>query len=358
MSEQDREPAIATDGDRRIAPARVMLVAGTSSIGTNAIFDELEDRLRARRCEIIRCRNSILSEESAWFREAHILVASSGFACSRTLMEAMPRLRAVISAVTGTEGYDLSAATQLGICIANGQTAENYESMAEATVMLMLALLYRLRESEERLCRGQSRPAVPTARMLGGKTVGLIGFGKIARAVAERLEGWNAMIQVYAPLRAGARRFPPQVRSVPLDELLRTSDIISLHCALNSQTYRLLDRQHLEMIKRGAILINTARGELIDEEALLELAQKNRFFGLALDVFDKNSVLSDSPFRDLPNSILTPHMVGHTRELHASQVDAAYSNVTRALSGQLPLHLVNAEVSNCWLKRWADRPLI
>ena len=140
------------------------------------------------------------------------------FPLTRELMTSLPRLRAVFSFVTGTEGFDEQAATQLGILVGNGQIPENFASMAEATIMLMLVALYDLHGAEELQRKDLPRPRTFTASMLMGKTVGLIGFGQIARAIVERLRTWSVKLQVYVPrLRTP---IPPEVRQVELDELL------------------------------------------------------------------------------------------------------------------------------------------
>jgi len=157
--------------------------------------------------------------------DADALIAASSFACSRALMDSADRLRGIVSPTTGVEGFDLAAATQLGILVANGQTRENVESMAEATILLMLAALYDLHGAEAVLRENRPRPAQTNARMLGGKVVGMIGFGRIARAIAARLAAWNVSIQAYTrrpPASLGAVRF------VGLEELLRTSDVVCL----------------------------------------------------------------------------------------------------------------------------------
>jgi phosphoglycerate dehydrogenase-like enzyme len=282
-------------------------------------------------------------------READVLLAASSFACTRTLMASTERLRGVVSPTTGIEGFDLAAAAELGILIANGQTRENVESMAEATILLILAALYDLHGSEAVLRENRLRPAQTGARMLGGKIVGMIGFGRIARAITARLAGWNVSLQAYtrqAPSGAG------NVRFVGLDELLRTSDVVCVLATLNSETEGLLNGDRLALLKCGAVLINTARGAIIDEPALCELTKRRPDLRLALDVFTTEPLPPDSPLRDLPNAILTPHMVGHTREAHNRLPDTAVDNVQRLLAGQVPRYVCNPDAIPRWQARW------
>jgi phosphoglycerate dehydrogenase-like enzyme len=281
--------------------------------------------------------------------DADVLLAASSVMVSRKLIASADRLRGIVSPTTGIEGFDLAAATELGILVANGQTRENVESMAEATIMLMLAALYDLHRSEAVLRENRARPESVNARMLGDKTVGMIGYGRIARAIAARLAGWNVSIQA-------CTRRPPgsvgNVRFVGLEELLRTSDVVCVLATLNSETQGLLNADRLALLKHGAVLINTARGAIIDEPALCELAKRRPDLRLALDTFVYEPLPPESLLRDLPNAILTPHMVGHTREATNALPDTAVDNVQRLLTGQIPHYVCNPEVIPRWQARW------
>jgi D-3-phosphoglycerate dehydrogenase len=281
--------------------------------------------------------------------EADVLVAASSVACSRTLMASADRLRGIVSPTTGIEGIDVAAATQLAILVANGQTRENVASMAEATMLLILAALYDLRGADAVLRDNRPRPAETNARMLGGKTVGMIGFGRIAQAVAARLAGWEVALQACTrrpPASLGAVRF------VGLEDLLRTSDVVCVLATLNSETAGMLNAGRLALLKHGAALINTARGGIIDEMVLYELATRRPDLRLALDTFATEPLPPASPLRALPNAILTPHMLGHTHEAHASLPETAVDNVRRLLAGLVPRYVCNPEVIPLWQARW------
>jgi len=281
--------------------------------------------------------------------DADILVAVSSFPCTRALMASADRLRGIVSPTTGIEGFDLAAATELGILVANGQTAENVEGMAEATILLMLAALYDLRGTEVILRGNLPRPEQTSARMLGRKTVGMIGFGKIARAIAARLAGWD--VSILAHTRRPPANFD-HVRFVELDDLLRTSDVVCVLAALNRGSEGLLDANRLALLKHGAVLINTARGAIIDEAALIGLAQQRPDLRLALDVFTTEPLSPDSGLRDLPNAILTPHMIGHTSEALAALPGACIDNVQRLLAGEAPRYVCNPDAVPRWQARW------
>ena len=291
-----------------------------------------------------------LHRDTRRLAEVEVLIAAPRFPCTRELMASVPRLRGIVSPVTGIEGIDVSAATDLGIVVANGQTAENSESLAEATILLMLAALYDLHGSEAVLRQNLARPAHTTARMLRDRKIGMIGFGQIARAMAIRLIGWNVQILAYA--RRVHDDAPANVTWVGIDELLASCDVVCVLASLNQETKGLLNADRLRLLKEGAILVNTARGAIIDETALCEMARQRPDIRLALDTFTREPLPPDSPLRDLPNAILTPHMVGHTQESVAAIPSTAVENVRRILVGEPPLYICNPEVMTRWRSRW------
>ena len=217
------------------ATPRLVLVAPPE---VGYVFASVEAEFRARGVEVIRHTSeaAFLAAPGA-LADADILYCMGTLPVGRALMQGAARLRAIVTPFIGTDGFDAAAATELGIVIANGQVPENYLSMAEATIMLMLAALYNLRDKEDAFRRGLPRQQRQTARMIKGKMVGLVGFGRIARAVADRLLPWDVRIQAYAP-RVHAP-FPPHVARAALDELLAPSDIVSIHASLNDETRRL-----------------------------------------------------------------------------------------------------------------------
>jgi phosphoglycerate dehydrogenase-like enzyme len=315
------------------------------------MFDEMEARLTAagHRVTSYRTLDSFRTHPSA-LADADVLLAAGDLPCTRALMETAPRLRAVISPFIGTEGFDEQAATDLGILIANGHTAENAESMAEATILLILASLYDLRGSESILRGAMPRPAHSRAFMLRGKTVGLIGYGKIARAVTARLAPWGVRLLTWSRTTDPTS---PGVAWVSLDDLMRDSDVICVLVGLNTGTRNLLNGQRLKLMKPNAVLVNTARGGIIDEAALVELAGDRPDMRIALDTFAIEPLPSDSPLRNLPNTILTPHMLGHTVESHAVLPGVAVEAVNRVLAGEPPVYVRNPSVIPRWRQRWS-----
>lgn len=313
-------------------------------------FLPVEEELKRRGHDVIRYKDvaAFLAKEDA-LAAADVLLGS-GFPCTRALLEKAPRLRAVVTPWIGTEGFDIAAATTLGIVVANGQVPENYLSMAEATIMLVLACLHNFPEKIEALRQNLPTPPRQKARMLRGKTLGMIGFGNMARAIAHRLVNWEVKLQTYAPrLRSP---LPDGVARVELDELLKTSDVVCILATLNAETRGLLTFDKLRLMKPEAILVNTARGGIVDEAAIVAIAGEGKLHKIALDVYDKEPLPLDSPLRGLPNMILTPHAVGHSREGAEAVPKTALENVARALDGQPPLYVLNPDVLTAWEKRW------
>ena len=328
-------------------------IIGVGRMSSMELLQNIMERLRELGHEVT------FYEDSSAFHHAvprltdvDAVVAAPSFFFSRALMTSANRLRGVVSPVTGIDRFDIAAATDLGIVIADGQTSENTESMAEATILLVLAAIYDLHgaETETVLRQNLPRPAQMSARMLRNKTVGLIGFGQIVRAVAGRLIGWNLTIQAYT--RRIRDDDPHCVHFVGLDDLLRTSDVVCVLSTLNDESRNLLNADRLRLLKKDAVLVNTARGAIIDEAALYEMATQRPDLRLALDTFTTEPLPPQSPLRDLPNTILTPHMLGHTQESLAALPDIAIENVQRILAGQLPADVCNPDVVTRWQTPW------
>jgi phosphoglycerate dehydrogenase-like enzyme len=284
---------------------------------------------------------------------AEIIISGLGFAVSKSIIASAHRLRGIVSPITGIDGIDVAAATEHGIIVANGQVIENTESMAEATVLLLLAAMYDLHGTEAVLRQNLPRPRAMKARMLKGKMVGLIGWGQISRAVAQRLSGWEAHIQANSRSRnAGDEN---DVRFVSLEQLLRTSDVVCVLSTLNPDSAGLLNADRLRLLKKDAVLVNTARGAIIDEAALYKVACERPDLRLALDTFTVEPLPEASPLRELPNVILTPHQIGHTQESSDARRTAAIENIRRILVAELPLYVCNPEIATQWQARWGSR---
>ena len=322
--------------------------------------DQLTALLEEAGCQVIRGPQprplalTVFPKEEwpQWFSETDVMVVSPRDVCSREVMLAAPRLRAVVSTVIGVDTIDLDAANDMGLIVGHGAMPENFLGVSEATVMLIVALLLDLLGKSHLLRSNAPRPPQMKARMVRGKTIGLIGMGRTARGVVERLAGWDVRLQAHDPYVA-QEAAPAGVHMVDLPTLLRTSDVVSVHVTLTSETRHMLGEAELRLMQPHAYLVNTARGGAMDEQALYRALRDGVIAGAALDVFEEEPLALASPLRTLDNVILTPHMIGHSQELMAALPPAAAENVLRVLRGEPPLYVKNPEVLPAWRQRLA-----
>ncbi|MGI9149402.1 MAG: NAD(P)-dependent oxidoreductase, partial [Chloroflexota bacterium] len=294
----------------------------------------LEERLREAGYEVVVAPAG--RDSDGWspeelrdiFQEVDVVVASPSRSYPAELFAAAPRLRLITSPVIGVDTIDVDAANEFGVIVANCPTAENVIGIAEATVMLIVALHLNLKQKERSLREGRFRPQ-HASHILHGRTVGLVGYGRIARNVEQRLQGWGVKVQAYDPYVPG---------TVSLDDLLRTSDVVSLHVVLTKETRNMIGARELALMKPSAILVNTSRGGAIVEDALAQAINSGHLAAAALDVFQQEPINMDNPLLgcDPDRVILTPHAIGHNLETVPTGVQMALDNIERALRGELP----------------------
>lgn len=248
------------------------------------------------------------------------------------------RLRLVHKLGAGVNTIDVETATERGIAVANMPGA-NAPSVAEGAVLLMLAALRRLPALDCATRDGRGWPADPrlgeTVRDIGGCTVGLIGYGNIAKRV-ERIVAAMGAVVLHTRTRDDGL---PGWR--PLVELLAASDIVSLHLPLTADTRSLLDRDRLARLKPEAVLVNTSRGEIVDEDALVEALRGGRLAAAGLDVFAVEPPAADSPLLRLANVVLTPHVSWYTADTMRRYLIEAVANCRRLRDGQPAAQVVN-----------------
>jgi D-3-phosphoglycerate dehydrogenase len=310
------------------------------------------DVVRGPANELGQVKRYTQQEQQDWLRRADVAVFTVRHECSRALMQAALKLRGVCFPTIGVETLDLAAASELGIIVGHGATRGNVVGMAESTIMLMLMLLYDVQTNIATLRCGGWRGPRPVARQLEGKTVGIVGFGRIARAIAERLAPFGVRILTYSP-RVQPAALPPGVAKAELETVLAESDIVCLLAGLTAETKRMIGPAELARMKPDAFLVNTGRGERVDEDALFETLRDKRIAGAALDTFTVEPLPADSRLRGLDNVILTPHTVGHTVEGADEFVPVLAENIRRILAGRLPLHCPNPQAEPAWRARLA-----
>lgn len=258
-------------------------------------------------------------------------------AIDRSVIDAAGRLRVIARYGVGIDNVDLEAARDRGIVVTNTPGA-NSASVAELTVGLLLSVARSIPQLAEATKGGQWPRGVGIT--LQGKMVGLLGFGAVGREVAKRLAGFDCIVAAHDPLVEAAVMDKLGVRSLPMDELVRQADFLSLHMPLLSQTLNMVNEAFLSRMKHGAILINTARGELVDEFALAKALESGRLSGAALDVFQDQPPSADNPLVGLPQVVATPHMGAHTDGAANAMGWAALRDCLAVLRGEEPAHRV------------------
>jgi phosphoglycerate dehydrogenase-like enzyme len=258
-------------------------------------------------------------------------------------LRSAPRLRLVHKFGVGINTIDVDAATACGIAVANMPGA-NAASVAEGTVLLMLAVLRRLLPLDRATRQGRGWPTDPAlgehCRDIGGCTVGLVGYGSVAQRVAGMVSAMGARVMHTSTGDDGR----PGWR--PLPDLLAEADVVSLHVPLTEATEGLIDRAGLQRMKPEAVLINTSRGQVVDEPALAEALTGGRLAGAGLDVFAVEPVGTDNPLLGLDNVVLTPHVSWYTADPMRRNLTAADDNCRRLRDGQPLTHVVN-QPSGC-----------
>ena len=275
-----------------------------------------------------------LHRELAWADVVwHVLRPLSGADLRRGT-----RLRLVHKLGTGVNTIDVDAATASGIAVANMPGA-NAPSAAEGTVLLMLAAMRRLVELDTATRAGEGWPTDPTlgetVRDIGECTVGLVGYGNIARRVERIVTAMGADVLHTSTADDGT----PSWR--PLAELLAASDIVSLHLPLTSASEELIDRSALTLMKPGAMLVNTSRGGVVDETALVDALRSGRLAAAGLDVFAVEPVVATNPLLALDNVVVTPHVVWYTQDTMRRYLDHAVDNCRRLRDGRDLIDVVN-----------------
>lgn len=253
-------------------------------------------------------------------------------------LEKAQRCKLVHKMGAGVNTIDVAAATRLGIAVGNMPGA-NAASVAEGTVLLMLAALRRLPALDRATREGRGWPSDPslgeTVRDIGGCTVGLVGYGNIAKTVETMVTAMGARV-LHTSTRDDGH---PGWR--PLPELLTESDIVSLHLPLTDKTAGMLDREALATMKTDAVLVNTSRGGVVDEDALVDALRTGGVGAAGLDVFAVEPISTDNPLLGLDNVVLTPHVTWYTVDTMRRYLEHAVDNCRRIRDGQELANVVN-----------------
>jgi D-3-phosphoglycerate dehydrogenase len=268
------------------------------------------------------------------------VIASSTEQYTRTVLEQADTLKHVARWGVGYETVDVPAATDNGVLVTTTQ-GSNHWAVADHTFALMLSVARRVVELDKRArTRNWSRLL---ARDVWQKTLGIVGLGRIGKGVAQRAFGFEMNVLAYEPYPDRAFCEQWNVELVELDELFRRSDFVTLHAPGEGGNRQLVNRERLALMKPTAVLINTARGVLVDEDALYEGLTSGKIAGAGLDVREKEPP-ADDRFEALDNVVLTPHVAGTTREAQAVSAVMVVESVLQAARGERPHGLLNPEV--------------
>ena len=253
---------------------------------------------------------------------------------SERVLAAAPALKIVAKNGAGVDSVDLVAARKRGVAVAVAPAA-NADAVAEHALALMLALTRQLPMLDRMVRGGRWADSTWQGRDFRGAVVGIVGYGSIGRSTARLAAALGARVLVLRPHgQADGHATEPD-----LDRFLAQIDILSLHCPLTERTHGLIGRRELSLMRRGSLLINTARGPVVDEAALLEALGSGHLEGAGLDTFDTEPLSASSPLLELPNVLLTPHVAGVTRNAALQVANITARNIVDYLAtGTLPTH--------------------
>lgn len=292
-------------------------------------------------------------ELSALIGDASVLLNSPRETLDGSMLQAHPELQAVISPIIGVDNIDVATATRLGVLVCNSPAWENFAGLAEAAVGLIVALVKGLKRNEAELRGGGWYRIENRGALLAGRTLGLVGLGRVAREMARRLAAWQVRLIGYDPQVSAAAAHAMGVEKAELAEVLRESDVVSLNVVLTEQTRNLIAMRELRQMKRETYLVNTARGGVVNEADLARALTEGVIAGAALDVFAQEPLSSDSPLRavDPRKLILTPHIIGHEQLSEQAGYRIAVETIGAIFAGQVPETVINREAVESWRAR-------
>jgi len=263
---------------------------------------------------------------------------------TREIIAQLPRCRCMIRAGAGYDSIDYKAATEHGIMVCNTPTYCT-DDVADHAMALLLSSLRHVARLDAAMRKGHfaRELAVPTRR-LKGSTLGIIGLGRIGGTLARRVRGWEVTVLAYDPYVTQERGDEVGARLVGLNELLERSEFISVHCPLTEETYHMLSWEQFAHVKPGLVLVNTARGPIVHEEALVKALQEGRVWAAGLDVTEREPLAPDSPLLRMDNVTLTPHISANSPEARHDLYRLICEISGDVVQGRIPRFVVNPEV--------------
>jgi len=264
----------------------------------------------------------------------------------RAVIEQLEQCRCIVRLGIGYDNVDVAAATERGILVCNAPTYCIDDVADHALALLMDGVRHIARQ--DRLIRAGrwDRTGARPARRMRGCTMGFVAFGQIARALAERVSGFGMTLLAYDPYLDDEAIAHYGAEKVELDELMRRCDCISIHCPLTDETHHLLSKREFDLLKEGVFIVNTSRGPVIDEAALVGALRSGKVWGAGLDVFEQEPVPIDSPLREFDNVTFTPHVGANSMESVADLYNTGSEIAIDVYNGRWPQGVVNPEVES------------
>ncbi len=330
-------PESPVDKEKKMAKGKVVALArGSDKVRWDALLAEKPAGWDVTRVDPDDGEQKVVKE----LEDAQFLLALGGRVTSGVL-ESAKKLELVQSWGMGTDHLPVKWCLEHGIFVANAGGA-NSIAVAEFTVLLMLNCLKRFVQFNDSIRGGRFQgSAGGSSRELYDKTVGIVGFGNIGRRVARLCYGFGANIIFYERYFVPyALRADLKARPVTLDELLSTADIVTLHVPSFAANRKMIGADQLRMMKSSACVINTSRGDVIDEQALIHALEERRIAGAGLDVFDPEPPDPDNPLLRMPNVTVAPHVAGLSEENLQPRCETIWRNVLLVSEGKDPLNIV------------------
>jgi D-3-phosphoglycerate dehydrogenase len=263
---------------------------------------------------------------------------------TRTVIEGLERPRCIVRLGTGYDNVDVAAATAQGILVCNTPTYCIDDVADHALALLMDGVRHVARQDRWIRAGRWDRTGARPARRMKGRTMGFVAFGQIASALAERVSGFGMTLLSYDPYLDAETIGHYGAQKVELEELLQRSDFISVHCPLTDETHHLLSAREFSLMKEGVFIVNTSRGPIIDESALVAALQAGKVWGAGLDVFEHEPLPIDSPLREFDNVTFTPHVGANSLESVADVYRIGGQIAIDVCHGRWPQWVVNPEV--------------
>ena len=330
-------------------PMRITIVEDTlRNAGCELVMGKPQDDFRTFRYERKELINLI--------GDCFIVYPSGRDMIGADILDSCPDLQAVVKSSIGIETVDVDAATDLGILCCNSPTPENYLGVAEATMGLMVALFKRLKFNEQFIRSGGWKELQNRGTLMLGRTIGVIGVGRIGQNVARRLGSWGVKVLGYDPYVKQETVVDLGIKMVSLEELLRQSDLVTLHVVLTRETRGMLGMREFKMMKPTAFIVNTSRGPALKEAELVQSLNEKIIAGAALDVFEEEPLPMENPLRQIDpmRLILTPHNIGANPGSGEAGQKMAAQSILAILDGKVPDTIVNPLAIPRWKERfWA-----